>query len=88
MIVETKIVSKPIVDVTIPTIHFVGMIETDKKIIYSFRNIDTNRLLLLEEGASVNGLTLLTIERPVIGIGGEEVFIIKKHGHIFQVDKK
>ena len=88
VIVETKIVSESIPPVAPPSLQFVGMIETDEAIIYSFRNMDTNRLLLLEEGMSIDGLTLLAIERSPAGIGGEEVFIIKKQDHTFQVDKK
>lgn len=88
VIVETKIDSKPVVPVNIPSLQFVGMIETDERMIYSFRNMDTNRLLLLEEGMSTSGLTLLDIERSPAGISGGEVFIIKNQDHTFQVDKK
>ena len=88
VIVEAEIVTESIPPVAPPSLQFVGMIETDEAIIYSFRNMDTNRLLLLEEGMSIDGLTLLAIERSPAGIGGEEVFIIKKQDHTFQVDKK
>ena len=87
-IVETKIVTELIPPFAPPLLQFVGMIETNKKIIYSFRNMDTNRLLLLEEGVQTDGLTLLHIERSPAGTGGGEVFIIKKQDHTFQVDKK
>ncbi len=87
-IAETIIVSEPVIEVDIPSLQFVGMIETDDAKIYSFRNMDTNRLLLLEEGVKIDGLTLLAIERSVSGTVGGEVFIIKKQGHTFQVDKK
>ena len=70
-----------------PSLQFVGMIETDEKTIYSFRNMDTSRLLLLEEGMSIDGITLLAIERSPAGIGREDVFIIKKQDHIFRVGK-
>ena len=88
VIAETIIVSEPAAPVDIPSLQFIGMIETDKKIIYSFRNMDTNRLLLFEEGFSVDGLTLLAVERSPAGIGGGEVFILKKQGHTFQVGKE
>jgi hypothetical protein len=86
VIAETIIVSEPAATVDIPSLKFIGMIETDKKIIYSFRNMDTNRMLLLEEGSSVNGLTLQAIERSPAGRG--KVFILKKQGHTFQVGKE
>ena len=87
-VVAAKIIPEPVSPVDLPALQFVGMIETDDKIIYSFRNMDTNRLLLLEEGMSIDGITLMAIERSPAGIGGEEVFIIKKQDHTFQVDKK
>jgi hypothetical protein len=88
VIAETDIVTKLAPSVPLLSLQFVGMIETDEKKIYSFRNMETNRLLLLEEGMSIDGVTLLTIERSPAGTGGEEVFIIKKQDHTFQVDKK
>jgi hypothetical protein len=88
VIATAEIVTELVPPVVPPSLQFVGMIETDDKIIYSFRNMDTNRLLLLEEGMSIDGITLMAIERSPAGIGGEEVFIIKKQDHTFQVDKK
>lgn len=87
-IIEPVIITEPVIDVPVPTLQFVGMIETDKKLIYSFRNRDTNRLLLLEEGACVDGLTLLPVERPVNGTDEGNVFILKKQSITFQVDKE
>ena len=88
VIAAAEIVTELVSPVVPPSLQFVGMIETDDKIIYSFRNMDTNRLLLLEEGMSIDGITLLAIERSPAGIGGEEVFIIEIQDHTFQVDKK
>lgn len=84
VIVETVIVTEPTAPVNIPSLEFVGMIETVKKIIYSFRNTDTNRLLLIEEGASVDGLTLVSVKRSD---GGTE-YTFKKDNIKFLVDKK
>jgi hypothetical protein len=88
VIPKSEIVTESVPPVAPPSLQFVGMIEIDKKIIYSFRNMDSNRLLLLEEGMSNNGIILLAIERSPSGIGGEDVFVIKKQDHTFQVDKK
>ncbi|MCK5197923.1 MAG: hypothetical protein KAR21_06210 [Spirochaetales bacterium] len=88
VIAAAEIVTELVSPVAPPLLQFVGMIETNEATIYSFRNMDTNRLLLLEEGMSIDGITLLAIERSPAGIGREEVFIIKIQDHTFQVDKK
>ena len=77
---EIKIVSRPAAPVVIPSFQFIGMIETEKKIIYSFRNMDTNKLLLFEKGLVLNGITLVSEE--------EKKYIFRKNGVEFQVDKK
>ncbi len=80
VIVETKIVTESIPPVAPPSLQFVGMIETDEAIIYSFRNMDTNRLLLLEEGVEMAGITLLSVESTGYTFKNNEI--------TFQVDKK
>ena len=80
VLVDTIIVSETIVPVDIPSLKFVGMIETDEAIIYSFRNEDTNRLLLLEEGIKVTGITLLSARATG--------YTLKKNETAFQVVKK
>ena len=79
VIAETIIVSEPAAPVDIPLLQFIGMIETDKKIIYSFRNKYTNKLLLFEEGVFLEGITLISVE--------EKKYTFKKNEITFQVDK-
>ncbi|MCK5153879.1 MAG: hypothetical protein KAQ93_05925 [Spirochaetales bacterium] len=76
-VVAAKIIHKPVTPVNTPSLQFVGMIETDKKIIYSFRNLDTNKLLLFEEGVVLEGITLVSTE--------EEKYTFKKNEITFQV---
>ncbi len=79
-VVSAKIIPEPATPVDIPSLQFIGMIETDKKIIYSFRNIDTNKLLLFEEGVILEGILLVSAE--------EKKYIFKKNEIAFQMDKK
>lgn len=81
---DPVIIKEQVKKVDIPDLKFVGMIETNKRTIYSFRNRATNRLLLLEEGSVISGLTLLAIDE----VNNGSVFIIKKQNITFQVDKK
>ncbi len=83
-IVEKKAVAKLADAVIIPDLKFIGMIETDNKRIFSFRNKNTNKLLLLEEEVSVGGFTLLQGAEAA----EEKVFLIKKQDITFRVDKK
>ena len=78
-VVAVKIIPKPAAPVDIPSLQFVGMIETDKKIIYSFRNKDTNKLLLFEEGVVLEGIMMISVE--------EKKYTFKKNEITFQVDK-
>lgn len=64
-VVAAKIIPEPAAPVDIPSLQFIGMIETDKKIIYSFRNIDTNKLLLFEEGVVLEGILLVSAEEKI-----------------------
>ncbi len=80
VIATTKLDSIPVVPVNIPSLQFVGMIETDDKIIYSFRNMDTKKLMLFEEGVILKGIILLTAEAAK--------YTFKKNKITFQVDKK
>ena len=79
-IVKTKIVTESIPPSASPSLKFVGMIETDNKIIYSFRNMDTNRILLLEKGVEVSGIILLATHT--------QGYILKNNEITFQVGKK
>ncbi len=83
-ITNTVIIAEQKNDVPIPELYFVGMVETDKKTIYSFRNRDTNKLFLLQEGVSANELTLL----PIDEVNGAGIFVIKKQNITFQVDTR
>lgn len=78
VIVETIIVSEPAAPVDIPSLQFIGMIETDERKIYSFRNMDTNKLMLFEEGVVLEGITLVSAE--------EKKYTFKKNEIKFQVD--
>jgi len=80
VIVETKIVTESIIPSAPPSLKFVGMIETEDKIIYSFRNMNTNKLLLFEEGVEMSGITLI--------FASWTGYTLKKNEIIFQVDKK
>jgi len=77
-VVEVTIVSEPAAPVDIPSLQFIGMIETDEKTIYSFRNKDTNKLMLFEEGVVLEGITLVSAE--------EKKYTFKKNEIKFQVD--
>lgn len=79
VIVETKDLSELVLPKALPSFQFVGMIETDKKTIYSFRNIDTNKLMLFEEGIVLEGISLIAVETII--------YTFKKNGTTFQVDK-
>ena len=76
---ETIIIFKPALPFDIPLLQFIGMIETDEKIIYSLRNIETKKLLLFEQGVVLEGITLVSIE--------EDKYTFKKNEIKFQVDK-
>lgn len=80
VIAESIIVSEPASPVDIPSLQFVGMIETSDKTIYSFRNMDTNKLILFEEGVEKDDLTLISEEG--------RSYTFKKKEFVFQVDKK
>ena len=80
VVVPTKLDSKPVNPVNIPLLQFVGMIETDNKIIYSFRNIHTNKLMLFEEGVVLEGTMLIAVETSK--------YTFRKNEITFQVDKK
>jgi len=80
VIATTKLDSKPVAPVNIPLLQFVGMIETDEKRIYSFRNKDTNKLMLFEEGVVLEGTILIAVEASK--------YTFKKNEITFQVDKK
>jgi len=79
-VVKTKIITNPLPQQDAPSLKFVGMIETDEVKIYSFRNMDTNKLLLFEEGVELEGITLLSVEA--------RTFRFKKDGITFQVEKE
>lgn len=79
-IIEVKIMPKYIPPAGPPLLQFVGMIETEKKIIYSFRNKDTKKLLLFEEGVVLEGISLVSVE--------EKKYTFIKNENKFQVDKK
>jgi CHASE1-domain containing sensor protein len=72
--------AKPKRDVNIPNLQFVGMIETEKGKYFSFRNMHTNKLLLLQQGVRNQGLTLLSREKSV--------FRMEKEGSEFQVEQQ
>ncbi len=80
VIVKIKSVSETNPPETPPLLKFVGMIETDKKIIYSFRNMDTNKLLLFEKGVFIEGIILVSVEVTK--------YTFRKNETTFQVDKK
>ncbi len=82
--IAPKLVPKLLPAVVPPPLQFVGIIETEKKRIYSFRNMDTNRVMLLEEGVSTSGLILLSVEKSAMGT----VYILTKDNFKFQVGKK
>ena len=91
---------EPVPDVRIPDLKFIGMIETDERVIYSFKYVGLNKMLLFEEGVETDGLTLLSIEIPkneafndsgektVEGINEYRVFTFVKEGITFHVEKK
>ncbi|MCK5671909.1 MAG: hypothetical protein KAH95_00960 [Spirochaetales bacterium] len=78
-VVAAKIIPEPVSPVDLPALQFVGMIETDKKTIYSFRIIDTNKLMLFEEGVILEGTILIAVEATK--------YTFKKNEIIFQVGK-
>jgi len=42
-----------------PSLTFIGIVETDNKKMYSFKDTHTQRLLFLEKGMENNGITLI-----------------------------
>ncbi len=64
----------------IPHLIFIGMVDTGANVLYSFKNTVTNKLLFLEKGVNVNGLTLLECQ--------DTVCTIKTGNKIFQVVKE
>lgn len=44
----------------VPSLTFIGIVETDNKKIYSFKHTHTQRLLFLEKGVENNGITLIS----------------------------
>ena len=67
-------------EVSIPPLQFVGMIETGEKVIFSFRDTSSNRLLLLEKGEEKDGITLIARNKSE--------FILNKDKSTFKVDMK
>ncbi len=78
-VVVATIIPEPAIPVDIPSLQFVGMIETDERRIYSFRNLDTTKLLLFEEGVTLKGIKLIFTE------DGKYTFM--KNETTFQVGK-
>jgi len=78
--VKTKIITNPLPLQAAPSLTFVGMIETDEAVIYSFRDRDTNKMLLFEEGVELEGIILLSVEA--------RTYRFKKDGITFQVEKE
>ncbi len=76
--IEKKTASKSAVTVKIPDLEYIGVIETGKKV-YSFRNLDTGNLILLEEGNSAEGVTLISVK--------SEACSLEINGHIIRVAK-
>lgn len=80
VITEAEIVTDLVPPLKPPTLQFVGMIETDNKIIYSFRNMETDRLMLFEEGVVLEEIIMIAVE--------ETKYTFKRNETVFQVDKK
>ncbi len=64
----------------IPSLSFIGTVETGNKRIYSFKNTDTQKLLLLEKGIKNDRIT-------IVGDDGTTC-TLKINDHTFQVEKK
>ncbi len=66
--------------ISIPDLTFIGNIETEKKHIYSFKNVHTDKLVLLEKGIETDGLILID--------DTDTTSTLKISGHIFTVEKR
>lgn len=62
----------------IPALKYIGVIETGNKI-YSFRDMHTDKLILLEAGRTAAGITLLSVtsRECILEVNGKRVKVIR-----------
>jgi hypothetical protein len=67
------------VEIPVPKLNFVGVIQTADSTVYSFKEEKTNRILLLQEGSERNGYTLLRVDGDTFLLRYDEIkFEVKK----------
>ncbi len=64
----------------VPDLSFIGVVENEKGKIYSFRNRDTGKIILLKKGVKSGEITLSGIE--------DNKFIMNIENHIFTVARQ
>ncbi|MCK4542405.1 MAG: hypothetical protein KAU17_09235, partial [Spirochaetales bacterium] len=69
----------PLVEISVPKLNFVGVIQTADSTVYSFKEEKTNRILLLQEGSARNGYSLLRADGDTFLLRYDEIeFEVRK----------